>query len=171
MSWWSLINLLGAALFLALDLPKPAPPRADAPAGRTRLELLKDPKIAVAIICGMVSYALMNLMMTSTPLAMVGCGLHHRHGGRCGLGPCHRDVRAVVFHRPPDRALRGDADRRHRPCPAGAGGRRGADGGGALPVLRRARASRHRLELRLHRRHGAADPEPMRPRNVAAFRA
>jgi hypothetical protein len=51
-----------------------APPRADAPAGRTRLELLKDPKIAVAIICGMVSYALMNLMMTSTPLAMVGCG-------------------------------------------------------------------------------------------------
>jgi MFS family permease len=68
------INLVGAALFLALDLPKPAPPRADAPAGRTRLELLKDPKIAVAIICGMVSYALMNLMMTSTPLAMVGCG-------------------------------------------------------------------------------------------------
>jgi MFS family permease len=69
-----LINVLGAALFLALDLPKPAPPRADAPAGRTRMELLKDPKIAVAIICGMVSYALMNLMMTSTPLAMVGCG-------------------------------------------------------------------------------------------------
>jgi MFS family permease len=68
------INLVGAALFLALDLPKPAPPRADAPAGRTRAELLKDPKIAVAIICGMVSYALMNLMMTSTPLAMVGCG-------------------------------------------------------------------------------------------------
>jgi len=69
-----LINLLGAALFLALDLPKPAPPRADAPAGRSRMELLKDPKIAVAIICGMVSYALMNLMMTSTPLAVVGCG-------------------------------------------------------------------------------------------------
>jgi MFS family permease len=69
-----LINLLGAALFLALDLPKPAPPREGAPAGRTRLELLKDPKIAVAIVCGMVSYALMNLMMTSTPLAMVGCG-------------------------------------------------------------------------------------------------
>jgi hypothetical protein len=69
-----LINLLGAALFLALDLPKPTPPREGAPAGRTRLELLKDPKIAVAIVCGMVSYALMNLMMTSTPLAMVGCG-------------------------------------------------------------------------------------------------
>ncbi|MDG4647635.1 MFS transporter [Roseibacterium sp. SDUM158017] len=68
------INALGAALFLALDVPKPRPPAPDAPAGRTRLELLRDPKIAVAIICAMVSYALMNLMMTSTPLAMVGCG-------------------------------------------------------------------------------------------------
>jgi MFS family permease len=68
------INLVGALLFLGLDVPKPAPPRDDAPAGRTRAELLKDPRIAVAIICGMVSYALMNLMMTSTPLAMVGCG-------------------------------------------------------------------------------------------------
>jgi MFS family permease len=70
----TLINLFGAALFLALDLPRPAPPAADAPTGRSRMELLRDPKIAVAIICGMVSYALMNLMMTSTPLAMVGCG-------------------------------------------------------------------------------------------------
>jgi hypothetical protein len=26
------------------------------------------------MICGMVSYALMNLVMTSTPLAVVGCG-------------------------------------------------------------------------------------------------
>lgn len=28
------------------------------------------------MICGMVSYALMNLVMTSTPLAVVGCGFH-----------------------------------------------------------------------------------------------
>ncbi len=70
----ALINVVGAALFFALDLPRPQPPAADAPAGRSRMELLRDPKIAVAIICAMVSYALMNLMMTSTPLAMVGCG-------------------------------------------------------------------------------------------------
>ena len=43
-------------------------------AQRTRRELLSDPTIAVAIICAMVSYALMNLVMTSTPLAVVGCG-------------------------------------------------------------------------------------------------
>jgi hypothetical protein len=35
-----------------------------------------------------------------------GLRLHHRDGGRCGLGPCHRDVRAVLLHRPSDRALR-----------------------------------------------------------------
>mgnify|MGYP001800142596 FL=1 len=38
------------------------------------MELIKTPRIAVAIICGMVTYALMNLVMTSTPLAVVGCG-------------------------------------------------------------------------------------------------
>jgi len=68
------INIIGSMLFLFLDIPKPAAPNPDAPKGRTRLELLKTPRIAVAIICAMVSYALMNLVMTSTPLAVVGCG-------------------------------------------------------------------------------------------------
>ncbi|AHD00721.1 MFS transporter [Leisingera methylohalidivorans] len=68
------VNVLGAALFLFLDIPKPPAPSADSPKGRSRLELLKTPVIAVAVICAMVSYALMNLVMTSTPLAVVGCG-------------------------------------------------------------------------------------------------
>ena len=38
------------------------------------MELLTSPPVLVAVICGMVSYALMNLVMTSTPLAVVGCG-------------------------------------------------------------------------------------------------
>ncbi|MFW8593168.1 MFS transporter [Cribrihabitans neustonicus] len=68
------VNVLGAALFLFLDIPKPPAPAVDAPRGRSRGELLKTPVIAVAVICAMVSYALMNLVMTSTPLAVVGCG-------------------------------------------------------------------------------------------------
>ncbi|UWQ43133.1 MFS transporter [Leisingera aquaemixtae] len=68
------VNVLGAALFLFLDIPKPPVPSADSPKGRSRMELLKTPVIAVAVICAMVSYALMNLVMTSTPLAVVGCG-------------------------------------------------------------------------------------------------
>jgi MFS family permease len=68
------INVFGSGLFMFLDIPKPDAPRADLPRGRSRLELLKTPAIAVAVICSMVSYALMNLVMTSTPLAVVGCG-------------------------------------------------------------------------------------------------
>jgi MFS family permease len=73
------LNLLGAFLFLALDIPKPPVPAEDAPRGRSRLELLRTPRIAVAVICAMVSYALMNLVMTSTPLAVVGAGYEHTH--------------------------------------------------------------------------------------------
>ncbi|MGR3794742.1 MFS transporter [Vannielia sp. SX4] len=68
------VNLLGSLLFLFIDIPRPPVPSADAPKGRSRMELLKTPRIAVAVICAMVSYALMNLVMTSTPLAVVGCG-------------------------------------------------------------------------------------------------
>lgn len=70
------INLFGMLLFLWLDLPKGSknePQAAQAP-GRSRMELLRDPRVLVAIICAMVSYSLMNLVMTSTPLAVVGCG-------------------------------------------------------------------------------------------------
>ncbi|MFC3614889.1 MFS transporter [Lutimaribacter marinistellae] len=68
------VNLVGSLLFFLLDIPKPPIPSEDAPRGRTRRELLATPRIAVAVICAMVSYALMNLVMTSTPLAVVGCG-------------------------------------------------------------------------------------------------
>jgi MFS family permease len=68
------INVVGSGLFFVLDIPKPDAPSADAPRGRSRWELIKTPRIAVAVICGTVSYSLMNLMMTSTPLAVVGCG-------------------------------------------------------------------------------------------------
>lgn len=68
------VNLCGPLLFAFLDSPRPERPGADAPRGRSRLEMLRDPTIAVAVICAMVSYALMNLVMTSTPLAVVGCG-------------------------------------------------------------------------------------------------
>ena len=69
------LNLLGMMLFFLLELPKPSKEEQTAPAPqRSRKELLQDPTILVAIICGMVAYALMNLVMTSTPLAVVGCG-------------------------------------------------------------------------------------------------
>jgi hypothetical protein len=68
------INVVGIGLFFFLDIPTPPKPVDGAPRGRGVRELLASPTIAVAVICGMVSYALMNLVMTSTPLAVVGCG-------------------------------------------------------------------------------------------------
>ncbi len=68
------LNIIGAILFLFIDIPKPAQTSDTGDTGRTRWEMLMTPRIAVAIICATVSYALMNLMMTSTPLAVVGCG-------------------------------------------------------------------------------------------------
>ena len=68
------INLIGSGLFFFLDIPTPVKPAFDAPKGRSRMELLKTPAVAVAVICATVSYALMNLVMTSSPLAVVGCG-------------------------------------------------------------------------------------------------
>lgn len=68
------LNLVGSLLFLTLSIPKPAAPAPGTSAGRSRRELLKTPRILVAMICATVSYALMNLVMTSSPLAVVGCG-------------------------------------------------------------------------------------------------
>ena len=69
-----LLNLAGLWLFFLLDIPTPEKPALGAPRGRTRAELLRSPAILVSILCAMVAYALMNLVMTSTPLAVVGCG-------------------------------------------------------------------------------------------------
>jgi len=68
------VNVLGSVLFFFLDIPRPKPPAATDDRGRSRRELLVTPIIAVSVICAMVSYALMSLVMTSTPLAVVGCG-------------------------------------------------------------------------------------------------
>ncbi|ASJ75707.1 MFS transporter [Granulosicoccus antarcticus] len=72
------INLFGMLLFLFLDLPRDDQSTkssgAEPVVSRSKLELLRSPTVLVAIICAMVSYSLMNLVMTSTPLAVIGCG-------------------------------------------------------------------------------------------------
>lgn len=43
-------------------------------AGRSLGEIARTPRFIVAVACGVASYTMMNLIMTSAPLAMVGCG-------------------------------------------------------------------------------------------------
>ena len=69
-----LLNLVGAFLFLYLKIPPPRTERDNRYESRSYSQILKTPELLVAIICAMVAYALMNLVMTSTPLAVVGCG-------------------------------------------------------------------------------------------------
>jgi MFS family permease len=42
-------------------------------AGRPLAEIARQPKFIVAVICGIAAYAMMNMVMTAAPLAMIEC--------------------------------------------------------------------------------------------------
>ncbi|MFI5012871.1 MAG: MFS transporter [Hyphomicrobiales bacterium] len=63
------------AFFVLLLLRVPPPHERPIGKGRPIGEILADRRLVAAMLLGMVSQGVMNLMMTSTPLAMVGCGL------------------------------------------------------------------------------------------------
>ena len=69
----AVVALLAMAVLSGVDLPRPA--RADAAAGRPLMGIVRQPRFIIAVLCGVVSYVLMNLVMTSAPLAMRMCGL------------------------------------------------------------------------------------------------
>ncbi len=85
------ITLLALLVLVWLDLPSPqeeAAARAGASTaagqeagmaaprqGRPLAALLRQPRLVVAVLTGMMAYGMMNLLMTASPLAMVGCGL------------------------------------------------------------------------------------------------
>lgn len=76
------LNVVGFFIFPFLK-NAPIESAKDTPyQGRSRFELLKSPRVATSIICAMVSYSLMNLVMTSTPLAVVGCGFTEVNAGQ-----------------------------------------------------------------------------------------
>lgn len=68
------VDILAAIVLLFLRIPPPARSVSNRAAGRPLTVILRDPKVLSAIVCAMVSYAVMSLVMTSTPLAMVGHG-------------------------------------------------------------------------------------------------
>jgi MFS family permease len=63
-----------AAIVLAfLRIPRIASHEA-AESARPLRDVVLTPRFIVAVVCGVVSYSMMNMVMTSAPLAMVGCG-------------------------------------------------------------------------------------------------
>jgi MFS family permease len=77
----------GVAALAALVLSGvrlPAPPPGHAAGGRPMGVILRQPRFVVAVICGAVSYLLMNFLMTAAPLAMRLCG-HAQEDANLGL--------------------------------------------------------------------------------------
>ena len=68
-------SICAALAALVLAFVK-VPPLGSGRAERARplSEIVRQPRFIVAVVCGVASYSMMNLMMTSAPLAMVGCG-------------------------------------------------------------------------------------------------
>jgi MFS family permease len=67
------VALVAMAILAGVDAPKPAP--SDLHGGRPLFEIVQQPRFMAAALCGIVSYPMMNLVMTSVPLAMQMCGL------------------------------------------------------------------------------------------------
>ncbi|OSI67709.1 MFS transporter [Bradyrhizobium canariense] len=67
------VALIAMGIVAGVDMPKPAP--ADLHGGRPLLEIVTQPRFIAAALCGVISYPMMNLVMTSAPLAMKLCGL------------------------------------------------------------------------------------------------
>jgi predicted MFS family arabinose efflux permease len=66
------VAIVAAAVLWRVNIPTPA---ASGPVGESRplAEIFRQPRLIVAVFCGVVSYSMMNLIMTSAPVAMVDC--------------------------------------------------------------------------------------------------
>jgi MFS family permease len=69
----AMVALVAMAVLTGVDAPKPAP--SDLHGGRPLLEIVRQPRFIAAALCGIIAYPMMNLVMTSAPLAMKICGL------------------------------------------------------------------------------------------------
>ena len=69
------INAIGVWVYFFLKETRlPKAEQTSNQSQRSLIQILGTPGILVAIVCALVSYSLMTLMMTSAPLAIVGCG-------------------------------------------------------------------------------------------------
>lgn len=69
----ALVSLLALAVLSLVDIPNAPQTSQDGRPPRPLGEILRQPKLRVAILAGMVSYASMSFIMTATPLAMIAC--------------------------------------------------------------------------------------------------
>ena len=68
----SAFAVVAGGVLMLLKIPRLPPPTATSE-GRPLAEIARQPRFLVAVACGVVSYSMMNMVMTSAPLAMVMC--------------------------------------------------------------------------------------------------
>ena len=68
-------TVAAASAFVLLGVRLPRPRAAETTGGRPLGIIVRQPRFVTAVICGVVSYLLMNFLMTAAPLAMRLCGL------------------------------------------------------------------------------------------------
>jgi predicted MFS family arabinose efflux permease len=68
----SALALVAGGVLMFVNIPKP-PPRSVVGDGRPLSVIAREPRFIVAVACGVAAYSMMNLVMTSAPLAMVMC--------------------------------------------------------------------------------------------------
>jgi predicted MFS family arabinose efflux permease len=68
----SALALIAGGVLMFVNIPKP-PPRSAVGDGRPLSEIAREPRFIVAVACGVAAYSMMNMVMTSAPLAMVMC--------------------------------------------------------------------------------------------------
>jgi predicted MFS family arabinose efflux permease len=74
-SFVALAGLYGVAILLFSLLNRIKPPATlGSTSGRSLLQIAKQPAFVVAVLAGVISYGLMNFVMTATPLHMHGTG-------------------------------------------------------------------------------------------------
>jgi predicted MFS family arabinose efflux permease len=68
----AVLALIAGLVLSLIRIPRPAAAKTKG-SGRSLGQILRMPRFITAAICGAVSYGMMNLVMTSAPLAMLGC--------------------------------------------------------------------------------------------------
>ena len=67
------LNILALILLQTIRFPKPVEPSKQVRADALRV-IIQEPNFMLAVFAAMIAYAVMNILMTATPLAMIGCG-------------------------------------------------------------------------------------------------
>jgi MFS family permease len=78
----ALVAAISAIVLSGVRLPRPT--SKDTERGRPTAVILAQPRFMIAVVCGAVSYLLMNFVMTAAPLAMRLCG-HAQEDANLGL--------------------------------------------------------------------------------------